>query len=446
MASSAEQGAVRAPKGTRDVLWPESARWERLVATFAAASERSGFGLVLNPMFEEARVFRRGIGEDSEVVGKEMYEFTDRGGRALALRPEGTASVVRAFVEHHPPTPWKAWYVTPAFRYERAQAGRYRQHHQLGVEALGTEDPDLDVEVIALAWEFLHELGMTRLDLAVNSMGCRECRPAYLAALTVYLRDHRDELCDEHRDRFEANPLRVLDCKQEACRKVTEDAPRLVDFLDDACAEHFARVREGLAALAIPDRLEPRLVRGFDYYTRTTFEFAAEALQAAQNAVAGGGRYDGLVEQLGGPPTPGIGFGMGIERVLLACDAEGVFPTDPPRPAAFVVDLTGGEAARDLVVELRRAGLGAVRAYDDRSLRAQLKQADRSGARMALIVGTDELAAGEVTLRPLRDERAEGGAGGSAGGQAAEADGERQRPVPRAEVVDAVRKAMEENQ
>jgi histidyl-tRNA synthetase len=424
---------VRAPKGTRDVLWPESARWERLVVTFAAEAQRAGFGLVLNPMFEEARVFRRGIGEDSDVVGKEMYEFEDRGGRLLALRPEGTASVVRAFVEHRPPLPWKAWYVTPAFRYERAQAGRYRQHHQVGVEALGTDDPDLDVEVVALAAGFLGVLGLTRLDLAVNSMGCRECRPAYLKALVEYLREHRAELCDEHRDRFERNPLRVLDCKQPQCRAVTEGAPRIVDFLDDACAEHFARVREGLDALGIAHRLEPRLVRGFDYYTRTTFEFAAEALQAAQNAVCGGGRYDGLVEQLGGPPTPGIGFGLGIERVLLACDAEGAFPNDAPRLAAFVVDVTGGEAARDLVAELRRAGLAAGRAYDDRSLKAQLKQADRSGAEVALIVGSDELAAGTVTIRPLRAD------GGAEGG---EPEWDRQRSVPRGEVVAAVRAAV----
>jgi histidyl-tRNA synthetase len=398
-----DTSVVRAPKGTHDVLWPESSRWEALVATFAVRARQAGFGLVLTPVFEDARLFRRGIGDESDVVTKEMYEFSDRGGRALALRPEGTASVVRAFVQHRPPVPWKAWYVTPAFRYERPQAGRYRQHHQLGVEALGTEDPDLDVEVIALAAGFYGDLGLQRIDLAVNSMGCGQDRPRYVTALRHFLAEHATELCDEHRERFAANPLRVLDCKRPACRAVTENAPRLIDFLDEECAAHFARVRAGLDALGIAYRIEPRLVRGLDYYTRTTFEFAGLALDAAQNAVGGGGRYDGLSEAIGGPPTPGIGFGIGIERLLLACDAEGCFGVDPPPADAFVVDVTGGEQARDLVDELRRAGLTALRAYDGRSFKSQLKQADKSGARFAVFIGDEELAAGVVTLRPLRE-------------------------------------------
>ena len=399
-----EPQPIRAPKGTHDVLWPESSRWEALVAAFAGRARRAGFGLTITPVFEDARLFRRGIGGESEVVIKEMYEFTDREGRPLALRPEGTAPVVRAFVQNNPPVPWKAWYLTPAFRYEQPQAGRFRQHHQLGVEALGTEDPDLDVEVIALAAGFYADLGLRRIELAVNSMGCAEDRPLYIAALTAYLADHADELCDEHRERFAANPLRVLDCKTDECRAVTEKAPRLVDFLDEACAAHLARVRAGLDALGVAHRLEPRLVRGLDYYTRTTFEFAATALTSAQNAVGGGGRYDGLAEAIGGDPTPGIGFGIGIERLLLACDAEGCFSLVPPEADVFVVDLTGGEQARDLVDELRRAGLTALRAYDGRSIKAQLRQADRSGARYAVIIGAEELSAGVVTVRPLRHD------------------------------------------
>jgi histidyl-tRNA synthetase len=397
-----EQAPLRAPAGTHDVLWPESARWERLVAEFARRSQRAGFGLVVNPMFEDAALFRRGIGDESDVVRKEMYEFADRGGREVALRPEGTASVVRAFVQHHPPVPWKAWYVTPAFRYERPQAGRYKQHHQLGVEVLGTEDPDVDVEVITLASDLYRWLGLRQVELALNSMGCAGCRPAYLAALVAYLEEHAAELCDEHRERYRVNPLRVLDCKRPECRAVTEHAPRITDYLDEDCAAHLARVRAGLDALGVAYRLEPRLVRGLDYYTRTTFEFSAHSLTSAQNAVGGGGRYDGLAEAIGGPVSPGIGFGIGIERLLLACDAEGVFPVDPPLPDAFVVDVTGGTAARDLCAELRRAGLAAVRAYDGRSLKAQLKQADRSGARHALIVGPEELAGDIVTARSLR--------------------------------------------
>jgi histidyl-tRNA synthetase len=396
--------AARAPSGTHDVLWPESTRWETLLARFADRVERAGYGLAHTPIFEDVRVFRRGIGDDSEIVGKEMYEFEDRGGRTLALRPEGTAPMVRAWVQHRPPLPWKAWYATPAFRYERPQAGRYRQHHQLGVEVLGPADPDLDVEVIGLADGFFRSLGLSRFTLHLNSMGDGTCRPGYLALLTEYLAEHRDQLCDEHGDRFEANPLRALDCKRPGCRAATVGAPAFIDHLCEPCAAHFARVRQGLESQHVPYELDNRLVRGFDYYTRTTFEFASDALESAQNGIGGGGRYDGLVEMLGGPPTPGIGFGIGIERILLACDAEGVFPVDPPPLDAFVVDTAGGAHARDLTAALRAAGLSADRAFDDRSMKAQFKAADKSGASWVLIVGPDEAASGTVSLRPLRGE------------------------------------------
>jgi histidyl-tRNA synthetase len=409
----------RAPRGTHDVLWPESYRWEQLVATFAGAVEAAGYGLVATPVFEHSAVFRRGIGEGSDVVGKEMYEFADRDGSLLALRPEGTAPVVRAYLQHQPALPWKAWYLTPAFRHERPQAGRYRQHHQVGVEVLGTPDPDLDVEVVSLADGFFRSLGLTRFTLSLNSMGDGRCRPAYVDALRAVLLERQDQLCDEHRERVAANPMRVLDCKRAACRQATVDVPHLVDYLCEECRPHFERVRSGLGALGVPLVLDHRLVRGFDYYTRTTFEFSSAAMEAAQNGIGGGGRYDGLAEALGGSPTPGIGFGIGIERVLLACDAEGAFECKPPALDAYVVDVTGGEAARDLTALLRRAGLRADRAFDGRSMKAQLKAADRSGARVALIVGPAELASGEVTVRPLRE-----GAG--------------QQVVPREEVVAAV--------
>jgi histidyl-tRNA synthetase len=417
-----ESLAARAPSGTHDVLYPESTRWEVVLAAFASRVEAAGYGLAHTPMFEDVKVFRRGIGEGSDVVGKEMYEFKDRGGRTLALRPEGTAPMVRAFVQHRPPLPWKAWYATPAFRYERPQAGRYRQHHQLGVEALGPGDPDLDVEVIWLADGFFRTLGLADFVLRLNSMGDGVCRPGYLDLLGTYLAERRDQLCPEHQERLEANPLRVLDCKREACRAVTEDAPALVDQLCDPCRAHLQRVVAGLDALGVGYQFDHRLVRGFDYYTRTTFEFASAALESAQNGIGGGGRYDGLVELLGGPPTPGIGFGIGIERLLLACDAEGVLAVAPTPLDAFVVDVAGGDAARDLTAELRGAGLRADRAFDGRSLKSQMKAADRSGARVALIVGSDEMAAGTVSLRPLR------GSGD-------------QRTVPRADVVEAVREA-----
>ncbi|HEV2427481.1 MAG TPA: histidine--tRNA ligase, partial [Acidimicrobiales bacterium] len=369
---------------------------------------RYGFSLVVTPLFEDVGVFNRGIGEGSDVARKEMYVFSDRSDRVYALRPEGTAPVVRAFIQHAPTTPWKAWYVTAAFRYERPQAGRYRQHHQLGVEALGTDDPAVDVEVIALAARFYEAIGITRVRLDINSMGDRECRAAYVELLRDHLALHADELCDEHRSTWEENPLRVLDCKRPECVAVTEAGPMLPDYICDACREHFARVRGGLSAIGIESTLNPRLVRGFDYYTRTTFEFAGLALDGAQNAIGGGGRYDQLAEELGGKPTPGIGFGSGIERLLMACAAEGGPPELVSRILdAFVVDTSEVDEATTLVDELRQAGIAADRAYDDRSMKAQMRVADRSGARVALIVGPEEIAAGEVTVRDLRGEGAQ---------------------------------------
>jgi histidyl-tRNA synthetase len=423
--------AARTPKGMHDVLWPESARWEGTVARFASLVEGAGYGLTVTPILEHAGVFLRGIGEGSEVVGKEMYVFEDRDGQLMALRPEGTAPIARAFVQHHPVPPWKAWYVAPSFRHENPQHGRYRQHHQLGVEALGVEDADLDVEVVSLARDFFAGLGLRQVALKLHSMGDGVCKPGYVALLGAYLAERADQLCPAHRARHLENPLRVLDCKTAECRAATADAPHFLDHLCDACAAHFARVRAGLDSLGVGYIIDHRLVRGFDYYTRTTFEFAAEALDAAQNGVGGGGRYDGLVELLGGDPTPGIGFGIGIERALLACDAEGVFTTSSVVAAhplhAYVIDTAGGESAVALTAELRRAGLRADRAFDGRSMKSQIKSADRSGALVALVIGPHELAAGTVGLRPLRSD----------------AD---QRSVPRAGIVDELRAFLAETE
>ncbi len=397
--------SFQAPIGTHDVLAPQSALWEGLVATFADFAFRFGFTLALTPMFEEIGVFNRGIGENSDVATKEMYVFQDRGERTYALRPEGTASVVRAFVQHQPTTPYKAWYVTPAFRYERPQAGRYRQHHQLGVEALGSDDPAIDVEVIALAWRFYGALGLTRVRLLINSMGHDECRGRYVDVLRGHLEEHRDQLCDEHQLSWSTNPLRVLDCKKAPCVAVINDGPLLPDFLCADCAAHFEAVRRGLAELGIESVLEARLVRGFDYYTRTTFEFVADALDGAQNAIGGGGRYDGLAEQLGGKPTSGIGFGSGIERLLLAREAEGITSNLINRTIdVFIVDTTGANVASVLADELRREGFAVERAFDARSMKSQMKLADRSGARMALLIGPQELESGQITMRDLRSD------------------------------------------
>ncbi len=415
---------LRTPKGMHDVLWPESRRWEETAASFAALVEAAGYGLTITPVLEHAGVFLRGIGEASEVVGKEMYVFEDRDGQLMALRPEGTAPIARAYVQHHPVPPWKAWYGAPSFRHENPQQGRYRQHHQLGVEALGPADADLDVEVISLAHDFFARLGLRAVTLKLHSMGDGVCRPGYVALLAAFLAERADQLCPAHRVRHLENPLRVLDCKSDECRAATEDAPRFLDHLCDPCAAHFARVRAGLDVLGVAYTIDHRLVRGFDYYTRTTFEFAAESLDAAQNGIGGGGRYDGLVEVLGGEPTPGIGFGIGIERVLLACDAEGVFSTADARDAcplhAYVIDTAGGETAVVLTAELRRAGLRADRAFDGRSMKSQIKSADRSGALVALVVGPQEVAEGTIGLRPLRSD-------------------DEQRTVPRADIVDELK-------
>lgn len=390
----------KAPVGTRDVLPPESARWQALIARFAGQVGRAGYGLVQSPMFEEIGVFAR-MGEGTDVVRKEMYDFLDKGERHLALRPEGTASVARAYVQHRPATPWKVWYAAPSFRYERPQAGRYRQHHQLGVEAIGSTDPDLDVEVIALLWDFYAGLGLRQVELVLNSMGTAEDRRRYIDDIRTYLAGKLDDLDPTDAEKVEGHPMRVLDSKRPVTIAAIADAPRITDRLSDEGVAHFERVQAGLGALGIPFRLEPRLVRGLDYYTHTTFEFVSHALDAAQSTIGGGGRYDGLVESLGGPSTPGIGFGSGIERVLLTCDAEGVFEAPEQRVDVFVVDTAGGDSARDLSVELRRAGIAAERAFDGRSMKSQMKSADRSGAAFVLIVGTDELADGTVTVRHM---------------------------------------------
>jgi len=394
--------SFQSPKGTQDILPPQSARWVEIVGRFAELARRFGFGLVMSPGFEDTEVFRRSSGDSSDVVTKEMYEFTDRGGRDIALRPEGTASVVRAYVQHSPVPPFKAFYVAPMFRYESPQAGRFRQHHQLGVEILGTADPMADVEVISLLASLYADLGLSSLRLRINSLGDATCAPGYRERLSSHLEAHAAELCDEHRFKWSVNPLRVFDCKRTECRKVSAGAPRMREALCEDCQRHFATVLDGLDRLGITYVQDDFLVRGLDYYTRTTFEYGSEVIEG----VGGGGRYDGLVAALGGPEVSGVGFGAGIERILLACDADGVLDNDDLRLSgpldAFVVDVTDTGAALELCAEIRAAGLAVDRAFDGRSMKAQLKAADRSGAKVACIVGSEELAGGLVTIRVLR--------------------------------------------
>jgi histidyl-tRNA synthetase len=351
-------------------------------------------------MFEDLGVFLR-LGDATDVVTKEMYDFEDKGGRRIALRPEHTAGICRAFAQHRPTTPWKVWYSGSNFRYEKAQAGRFRQFDQVGIEVLGSTDPLLDVEVITLGWQFFQSLGLENVVLMVNSLGDLADRAAYIEALRQYLESRSEELSDEARATLLRNPLRVLDSKRAQDKPVVIGAPTIGQFLSDDARAHFSSVTAGLDLLGVPYTVNESLVRGLDYYQRTVFEFVSTSLDSAQTAVGGGGRYDGLVEDLGGPATPGVGFALGIDRTLLACDSEEVFDLGSPQIDAFIVDVVDGMTALRLADELRAAGFTADRAYDGRSMKSQMKVADRSGAHVAIIIGPDEAEAGNCTVRNL---------------------------------------------
>jgi histidyl-tRNA synthetase len=393
------------PRGTQDLVPPTSEQLALIAERAASVARRYGFRRVETPVFENTDLFVRGVGETTDVVRKEMYTFEDQGGRSLTLRPEGTAPVMRAYLNDRQtlPAPFKAFYVVPMFRHERPQAGRMRQHTQFGVEVVDSTAPLADVEVIAIGRDFLAEWGL-RFDLHLNSIGDGKCRPAYREALIAFLDERRDRLDREHRERYRENPLRVLDCKNEECRAATEDAPRTLDYLCDDCREHFEAVKAGLEEEGVEFSLDHRLVRGLDYYTRTAFEFTSADLGPTQSTLCGGGRYDGLAEVLGGDPTGGVGFGLGLERVLLAMERSGVSLPEPVR-GVFVVAL-GEEArgeGRSLVRELRGSGAIAEMALEDRPLKAQLRTADRSGASFAAILGERELRDRVVTMRRLDD-------------------------------------------
>ncbi|HEY7756337.1 MAG TPA: histidine--tRNA ligase [Actinomycetota bacterium] len=398
---------LQPPRGTLDLLPPDGGRMRALYDRAADLARRYGYRYVETPGFEDAELFSATSGRTSDVISKEVYTFEDRGGRSLTLRPEGTAPVMRAYLHRRTdmPTPFKAYYLTRMYRFSRPQAGRYREHRQFGIEVFAEAGPAADVETIVVGDRFLRELGLTRYRVELNSIGDGTCRPPYREELVAYLRDNRDRLRDEHRDRFEDNPLRVLDCKDEACAAVAAGAPKIVDRLCEPCREHFDGVREGLREEGLDPVLSPTLVRGLDYYTRTAFEFVAEGLSPQQATVFGGGRYDGLAEALGGPTVAGVGFGMGLERVLLALGDEAIAPPEEPGLAVFVVAI-GAEArvvGRELVRVLRGAGVAADASFEDRPLKAQLRSADRTGAAFAAILGERELGSGVVTMRRLAD-------------------------------------------
>ena len=397
---------TQAPKGTQDMLPQESYRWQSIERSMRKIAALAGYREIRTPMFEHTELFQRGVGDATDVVQKEMYTFNDKGNRSITLKPEGTAGAVRAFIEGHlfDSLPCKLYYVScPCFRYEKPQAGRLRQFHQNGVEVFGAKDASVDAEIIQLAMEVLEANGISGLSLRINSIGCPTCRRTYLDKLREYLRPKLAGLCKTCQERFERNPMRILDCKEDAA-KLT-DAPAMLDNLCDDCSAHFSRLKAYLEALGIGYEIDPRIVRGLDYYTKTVFEIITRTPDGDELTVCGGGRYDGLVEELGGPPTPGIGWGMGIERMIMVQDMLGSAPAAPDYLDAFVV--TMGEQARAegvrLVSELRRKGLKADMDHAARSMKAQFKFANKLGVRKVVVIAEDELAKGVVKLRDMED-------------------------------------------
>jgi histidyl-tRNA synthetase len=394
-------------RGTQDILPGDQPYWRYVIDRAHYIAQLYGFEQITSPLIEATELFVRGVGEGTDIVDKEMYSFQDRGGDDISLRPEFTAGVVRAFIQHgmHTlPQPVKLYSVGPIFRYERPQAGRYRQHTQFNIEAFGGQDPALDAEVMEVARHLYADLGFSGLAFQINSTGCPECRPTYVSLLVDYYHRHEDQICDDCKRRLERNPLRVLDCKSKMCQPVIAGAPHFADHLCDECATHFETLQHYLDLLGRPFTVNHRLVRGMDYYTKTVFEVWAQGI-GAQAAVCGGGRYDGLIELLGGPPTPGIGFGSGVERIILAMKAQGVQVPELPRPRVLIASL--GDRAKTVAVrlsaDLRAADVAATIAFGDRSLRSQLREADKQSVRYALIIGEDEIRQSQVAVRDMYD-------------------------------------------
>lgn len=397
----------QAPRGTYDTLPSEQGYWRYIEQRAHALCQLYGYQRVETPIFEDSRLFIRSIGEETDIVEKEMYSFTDRSRTMMTLRPEGTAPICRAYLEHgmhNLPQPVRLYYIAPIFRYERPQAGRYRQHQQFGFEAIGDGAPVVDAEVIEMAWQFYLNLGLGRLLLKLNSIGCGTCRPRYLEKLKGYYAQYTERLCPDCRRRLETNPLRLLDCKKESCFSIKEGAPRSIDYLCPQCLAHFELLQKYLRLLQIPFQIEHFLVRGLDYYTKTVFEIQPHGEQGSQSALGGGGRYDNLIEQLGGDATPAVGFAAGIERIILTLKEQG--STCPALPQSDVFIAYRGEEAKDKAVEyasrLRREGLRTILASSGRSLKGQLKQANALEASHALIIGEEELLQGMVTLRDMK--------------------------------------------
>lgn len=393
------------PKGTKDMLPQDAYKWHYVESKAREVASLFGFREIRTPMFEHTELFTRGVGETTDIVTKEMYTFLDKGGRSMTLRPEGTAGVARAFIENglaQQTLPMKAYYLASVFRYERPQNGRLREHHQFGVELYGSESPSADAEVIALADAFLRSVGLSSLTLNINSIGCRECRAKYNAALKEYIGANLAGMCAQCRDRFDRNPLRILDCKEEKCRVITAGAPKITDFLCEDCRAHFEGVQKQLSRQGIAFSVNPSIVRGLDYYTRTVFEFVSEDI-GAQGTVCGGGRYNHLVEEVGGKPTPAVGFGLGLERLIMVLENTDALKAQPERTDVYLAAL-GDRAAEYvpvLAASLRAEGVKTEFDLMGRGLKAQMKYADKCGARFTVVIGDNELDRGAAALKDM---------------------------------------------
>lgn len=396
---------TKAPKGTSDILPENSYKWQYVENEIKKLCKNFGVKEIRTPVFEHTELFSRGVGDTTDVVEKEMYTFNDKGDRSITLRPEGTAGAARSFIENglfNNPQPTKLFYQISCYRYEKPQAGRMREFHQFGVEYFGTQNFAADAEIIELALMLFERLGIKGVSLKINSIGCPHCRKEYNDKLKEYLKENYDNLCETCKGRFDRNPMRIIDCKSSICKDIIKDAPRLVDYLCDECSDHFSKVKASLYNMNIKYEIDPDIVRGLDYYTKTVFEITADI--ASSNAtICGGGRYDGLVEQLGGPSTPGCGFAIGMERLFLCLEAQGIEITDDSAMDIFVGNIGKESAfvAQRLVHDLRLLGISADYDKLDRSVKAQMKQANKLGCKYSLIIGDNEIAEGKIMLKNM---------------------------------------------
>ena len=398
---------INVPKGTKDVLPEQSYKWQFVESTAREVAKVFNLKEIRTPVFEHTELFQRGVGETTDVVTKEMYTFEDKGGRSITLKPEGTAGVARSFIENglvNSPLPLKSFYITPCYRYERPQAGRLREFHQFGIEVFGSPEPDTDAEVIFAASTFLDKLGIKDTRLEINSIGCKTCRTEYNKALKEYFRPHLDNMCATCRERFDKNPLRMIDCKEEGCKKITAKAPKILDYLCPDCAAHFEKVKGYLSALGVDYTVNPDIVRGLDYYSRTVFEFVSTSI-GAQGTVCGGGRYDGLISELGGGTVPAIGFAAGLERLILLMENTAVAFPEPSAPQIYLAGMDDSTRLKafEIANSLRLKGVSAECDHMSRSVKAQFKYADKLGAKYTAVIGESEMQSGACNLKRMSD-------------------------------------------